>query len=145
MSVSFQKMIAATSVLALLVVVSNASAAISLGFPAGRPYYGSNQHARNSYSYRSYAPANSTESRQSFSYEPADKSTAAQQGNADNHTAPKAAQKSTTNEHVATAPQTTTTRQSFSYEPATQRRGLVRRSAHRDNWQYQKTDTRRTN
>jgi hypothetical protein len=65
-------MIVGTSVLALLVLASGALAAPSLGMAKGRPYYGSSNQGLGFSSARSFAPAPSTETRQSFSYEPAE-------------------------------------------------------------------------
>ncbi len=75
MSVSYNKAISvASAVLALMVLASGASAAPSLGYPSGRPYYGSSnqQSGSRSGSMRSYAPGGTYETRQSFSYEPAE-------------------------------------------------------------------------
>lgn len=133
MNVSFNKAaIAVATTFAVLVLTNAASAAISLGFPQGRPYYGA-QHQRSAtrsyyYSTPSYStPMEST--RQSFSYEPTE-------------TAPKSdsAQDVKINEPP-------TVRRSYSYEPATSapRMGGAYRSwsPTKEPWQYQKTDPRR--
>lgn len=139
MSVSLSKLSGAVGLLSLLVFVAGASAAPSLGYPAGRPYYGSGHAHR--HIYRSYSPSYTGETRQSFSHEPAEHAVDANSSKADKAAAPKASESKPAQEHAA-APQTTT-RQSYSYEPATQSRGLNRRSHHRDAWQLQKTDARR--
>jgi hypothetical protein len=133
MSVLVHKLIGAAGMLSLVVFAAGASAATP-GYPAGRPYYGSGH--RHAHAYRTYAPANVTESRQSFSHEPA-----AAAAKADSQAAPQASQEKAQSEHVAAVPQTTT-RQSFSYEPATVR-SFGRHSRHRDAWLLQKADTRR--
>jgi hypothetical protein len=135
MSVLVHKLIGAAGMLSLVVFAAGASAATP-GYPAGRPYYGSSH--RHAHVYRTYAPANVTESRQSFSHEPA---AAASDAKADNQAAPQASQEKAQSEHVAAAPQTTT-RQSFSYEPATVR-SSGRHSRHRDAWLLQKADSQR--
>jgi hypothetical protein len=141
-------MIVGTSVLALLVMASGAAAAPSLGLAKGRPYYGSSNRSTSSSATRNYAPAFSTETRQSFSYEPADGSAKATGGCPQQAAAPQAVTKDTTKDDVAAAPKVT--RRSYSYEPAIQTAPSVRsynRSAapNKEPWQYQKTDPRRYN
>jgi hypothetical protein len=153
MSATFKNLFVGTSVLALLVLASGASAAPSLGFPSGRPYYGSSNNRSSGRSFRSYSPSysTSTETRQSFSYEPAENGVKVY-GGCNGHAAvpqaavPQAAKKAETKQDVAAAPQTT--RRSYSYEPATQpvpqHRAYSRSSSpKKEAWQYQKTDPRR--
>lgn len=137
MSVSVHKLVTGLGLLSLLVFAAGASAAPSIGYPAGRPYYGSgHQHA---HVYRNFSPSYvTTEARQSFSHEPTEKAADAGKASADQQAAPQAAQDNQASEHVAAAPRTTT-RRSFSYEPTMQRH----RSGHRDAWLYQKADARR--
>lgn len=139
MSVSLSKLLGAIALLSLLVFSAGASAAPSLGYPAGRPYYGSGHAHR--HVYRSFAPSYTTETRQSFSHEPAEHAVDANNSKADKPAAPKASDSKPAEEHAA-APQTST-RQSYSYEPATQGRKFYRRPHHREAWQLQKTDARR--
>ena len=149
MSATFNKMmIVGTSVLALLVLASGVSAAPSLGFPSGRPYYGSqNQHSGSRSECRaSSAPARSGETRQSFSYEPAEGVAKATGGCHQHAAAPQAAKKDTTKQDVAAAPKVT--RRSYSYEPSVQPEPCARsynRSAapKKDPWLYPKGDPRR--
>jgi hypothetical protein len=133
MSVLVHKLIGAAGMLSLVVFAAGASAATP-GYPAGRPYYGSSH--RHAHVVRTYAPANVTDSRQSFSHEPA-----AADAKADSKAAPQASQEKAQSDHVAAAPRTAT-RQSFSYEPATVR-SAGRHARHRDAWLLQKADTRR--
>jgi hypothetical protein len=148
MSATFNKMmIVGTSVLALFVMANVASAA-SLGMAKGRPYFGSSNQISGFSATRSYAPALSTETRQSFSYEPAEGATAATDGCPQHAAAPQAVKKDTTKDDVAAAPQMT--RRSYSYEPAIQPAPSVRnynRSAttSKDPWLYPKGDARRYN
>jgi hypothetical protein len=142
MTASFKNLlIVGTSAMALLISTSAASA--SIGVPKGRPYYGSQNQSRGQ-SFRSYTPAFSTETRQSFSYEPAEKVAPAKNGcQPQAAVAPKAEK-----QEVAKAPQTT--RRSYSYEPSNQSglQGTARRGGDgtwggKSPWQYQKTDPRR--
>jgi hypothetical protein len=135
-----------------MLVSTNAFAAVSIGVPAGRPYFGSPSPSRGM-TYRSYnaTPAYSTptESRQSFSYEPgADEGQAGSSGCCcGSHSTAKAEAKS---EAPEVAENSDTTRQSYSYEPATnegttQSMRRAERSGRNDRapWVYQKTDPRR--
>jgi hypothetical protein len=145
MSATFKNLFVGTSVLALLVLASGASAAPSLGYPAGRPYYGSNNNRSSARSFRSYAPSYSTETRQSFSYEPAENG--ARDGGCNSRVvAPQASKQAEAKKDVAAVPKST--RRSYSYEPATQpapqQRAYNRGSSPtKEAWQYQKTDPRR--
>lgn len=148
MSATFNKLtMIGTATLALLVMTSGASA-VSLGI--GRPYFGSSNQgagARN-WSARSYAPAYSTETRQSFSYEPAEGAAKAKCGCHEHAKAPQTATKDTTKDNIAAVPETT--RRSYSYEPTVEPAPSVRsfnRSAapKKDPWLYQKGDPRRYN
>ena len=144
MSATFNKLFVGTSVLALLVLASGASAAPSLGI--NRPYYGSENNRSSARSFRSYAPAYSTETRQSFSYEPAENGARVNGGCHDHAVVPQAAKKAETKKDVTAVPKTT--RRSYSYEPtmepAPQPRAFNRSpSPRREAWQYQKTDPRR--
>ncbi len=68
MQVSFNKAsMAAAATLAVLVLTNVADAGVSLGYPKGRPYYGSDHQQSGMRSYRNYAPSYSTadETRQS--------------------------------------------------------------------------------
>lgn len=145
MSATFHKVIVGTSVFSLLILVSGAQAAPPLGFPKGRPYYGANNQRVGSSSFRTYAPAYSTETRQSFSYEPAEKAVQAKGGCHDPVAVPQATTKTEEKQDVAATPKAT--RRSYSYEPATpapQWRGSSRNSGpKKEPWQYQKTDPRR--
>lgn len=145
MSATFNKLIVGTSVFALLILASGAQAAPSLGFPKGRPYYGSNNQSFGARSFRTYAPAYSAETRQSFSYEPTEKVVAPQGGCHGHVAAPQAAKKAETKKDVAAAPQVT--RRSFSYEPATpapRARGFNHNvGPKKEPWQHQKTNPRR--
>jgi hypothetical protein len=143
MSISFHKLFGAVGALSLLVAASSASAAPSLGYPSGRPYYAAGHQHAHAHAYRSYSVSSNAESWQSFSHEPI-AAADANKGAAVKPAAPHATNQGAASEHVATAPQTTT-RQSYSYEPAPQRRGSARHSNHRDAWHYQKTDPRRSN
>jgi hypothetical protein len=149
MNASFNKAsIAAAATLAVLVLTNVADAAVSLGYPPGRPYFGSNNQQSGMRSYRTYAPSQSTadETRQSFSYEPSEEgsSNAAVKSGCccgDGH-----ASKSDAKDDIAAKPEET--RQSYSYEPdaepATQYRSFSRRTESvGDPWQYQRTDPRR--
>ncbi|MGD9637013.1 MAG: hypothetical protein AB7G28_03100 [Pirellulales bacterium] len=136
MSVSIHKMAGVLGVLSLLALVSGASAAPSIGYPVGRPYFGSGQQQARVF--RNYGPSYvATDSRQSFSYEPTEKASGANKSQSGQQAAPQAPQKTEATPHAA-APRTTT-RQSFSYEPTMQRRNSNRRDA----WLYQKADARR--
>src|SRR5262245_28071958 len=73
MSATLNKLIVGSGIFVLLIFASGAQAAPSIGYPQGRPYYGSNNHRSGTRSFRSYAPAYSTETRQSFSYQPVEK------------------------------------------------------------------------
>ena len=149
MSATFKHLFVGTSVLALLVLASGASAAPSLGYPAGRPYYGSNNNRSSDRSFRTSAPSYSTsnETRQSFSYEPAENGVTVNGGCTGHTAAPQAAKNAETKKDVAAVPQNT--RRSYSYEPAIepapQRRAYNRgdSSPMKEAWQYQKTDPRR--
>lgn len=144
MSATFKNLFVGTSVLALVVLASGASAAPSLGYPTGRPYYGSNNNRSSARSFRSYAPSYSTETRQSFSYEPAENGVRVYGGCNGRVVVPQAANKAETKKDVAAAPKTT--RRSYSYEPATQPAPQAynrRSSPTKEAWQYQKTDPRR--
>lgn len=148
-----------TGALALL-VAGSVSAAVSIGVPAGRPYFGSSNRA-DFRSMRSYLPTYSepaTESRQSFSYEPSEagEQTAATSGGCccGSHVAAPSESHDVAQKDPA---KSDTTRQSFSYEPEasvgatsqeTVSQGMMRRNTYRgmerrDAWQYQKTDPRR--
>jgi hypothetical protein len=148
MSATFNKLIVGANVLALLFLASAAQAAPSLGYPAGRPYYGANNQSSGSRTFRRYSPPYSTETRQSFSYEPAESGVTVKGscGCRGHVAAPQAAaKKAETKQDIAAAPQVT--RRSYSYEPATpapQRRAYSRNSGPtKEPWQYQKTDPRR--
>lgn len=145
MSAAFNKLIVGTSVFALLILASGAQAAPTPGYPKGRPYYGSNNQSVGVRSFRTYAPAYSAETRQSFSYEPTEKVVAPRGGCHGRVAAPQAAKKAETKKDVAAAPQVT--RRSFSYDPATpapRTRGFNRNvGPKKEPWQYQKTDPRR--
>jgi hypothetical protein len=128
--------------MAIFIMANGATAAPSLGFPKGKPYYGAKQRSGGGdRAMRSYAPARSTETRQSFSYEPAEGSVAAKGGCPESVTVAPAAPK----EDVAQAPRTT--RRSFSYNPSQKTEPRIRnyRSAapKKQPWQYPKTDPRR--
>lgn len=150
MSLTFNKTtIVASAILALMVLASGASAAPSLGFPSGRPYYGApNQHSGSrSGAMRSYSRARSGETRQSFSYEPAESGPATVThgscGCGGHH---QAAKSSDSGSAVAKAPQVE--RRSYSYEPSAQpapRARSYNRSAapKKDPWMYPKSDPRR--
>jgi hypothetical protein len=137
-------MIVGTTAIALL-VSANASAAVSIGVPKGRPYFGAPSQSGGQ-SFRSYTPSYSpsTEARQSFSYEPAEKAAPVKSNPCQPQAtvAPK-----TEKQDVARAPQRV--RRSYSYEPET--RSNVRSNAGRSGprfggkspWMYQKTDPRR--
>jgi hypothetical protein len=155
MNVLFGKAsIAASATLSLLVLASGAPAAPSLGFPSGRPYYGSsNQQSGSRSGYMpSYAPAGSAETRQSYSYEPGESAEPATEaksgcGCGAQSAAPQASNEDNNND-VAAAPDMT--RRSYSYEPATQPGSSARsfsRSAasKKDPWLYPKGDPRRYN
>jgi hypothetical protein len=151
MSATFKNMFVGTSVLALLVLASGASAAPSLGI--NRPYYGSSKSGLSARSFRSPAPSYFAvpETRQSFSYEPAENGVKVNSGChgqsvAPQAVVPQAAKKAETKKEVAVAPKTT--RRSYSYEPAIQpapQRQVYGRSysPRKEAWQYQKTDPRR--
>lgn len=146
MSATFKNLFVGTSVLALLVLASGASAGPSLGYPPGRPYYGSNNNRSGARSFRSYAPTYSTETRQSFSYEPAENGVRVRGGCYGRTVAPQASKSAETKKDVAAGPKTT--RRSYSYDPAIQpapqQRAYNRGSSpRREAWQYQKTDPRR--
>jgi hypothetical protein len=146
MSAKFTKsMLVGTSVFALLIMASGAWAAPSLGLAKGRPYYGSSNQRSGFSANRSYAPAFSTETRQSFSYDPAEKGVKARSGCPGTAAAPQAAAKSETKQDVAAAPKVT--RRSYSYEPAAsapQRRVYNGNAGmKKEPWQFQKTDPRR--
>lgn len=145
MSATFNKLIVGTSVFALLMLASGTQAAPSIGYPKGRPYYGATNHPSAVRSFRNYAPAYSTDTRQSFSYEPAEKAVVPKSGCQAHVGAPQAAAKAPTKKDAAAAPKVT--RRSFSYEPVTpapQVRGYNRNAGPRkEPWQYQKTDPRR--
>ena len=139
---------AAAATLAVLVLTNVADAGVSLGYPKGRPYYGSDSGSSSMRSSRYYAPSQATadETRQSFSYEPSEEgaSDGAAKGGCccgDGH-----ASKSDAKDDVAAKPEET--RQSYSYEPeaepATPSRSYSRRAERvGDPWQYQRTDPRR--
>ena len=151
MSATFNRlMIIGSSVLSLLILTSGASAAPSLGMAKGRPYYGSQNQRSGFNTTRSYAPAFSTETRQSFSYEPAEGATTVTGGCGCQHhaAAPQAAQKDVTKDDVAAAPKVT--RRSYSYEPTIQSAPSVRSykrstTPTKDKWLYPKGDPRRYN
>ena len=143
MSATFNKLVVGTSALALLVLANGASAAPSLGYPAGRPYYGSTNRQSGSQSFRSYSPSYSSETRQSFSYEPAESAVKGDCGCNGQVVVPQAAE---TKKDVAAAPKTT--RRSYSYEPATEPAPRVRNynrssAPKKDPWLYPKGDPRR--
>lgn len=144
MSATFNKLVVGTSVFALLMLASGVQAAPSLGYPKGRPYYGANNQSSGVRSFRSYAPAYSTETRQSFSYEPREK-LVAPKGGCHGHVAAPQAAKAEAKKDVAAVPRAI--RRSYSYEPAApapQARSFGRNANPRkDAWQYQKTDPRR--
>ncbi len=147
MSATYNKMmIVGTSVLALLVLASGVSAAPSLGLAKGRPYYGSSNQRSGFSATRSYAPAFSTETRQSFSYEPAEGVAKATGGCHQHAAAPQAAKQDSIKRDIAAAPKVT--RRSFSYEPSNQpepRGRSYNRSASPKKypWLYPKGDPRR--
>ncbi len=149
MSATFNKMkIVGMSVLALFVMTSLAPAAPSLGMAKGRPYYGSSNQSSGVSAARSYAPAISTETRQSFSYEPAESVSKGTGGCHQHAAAPQAVKKDTATDDVAAAPKMT--HRSYSYEPANQPAPIIRsfnRSAapKKDPWLYPKGDSRRYN
>jgi hypothetical protein len=102
-----------------------------------------NQSRSRSRVMRSYAPARSAETRQSFSYEPAEEVAKATGGCPQHAAAPKAAK-----QDIAAAPKST--RRSYSYEPSVQPEPRARsynRSAapKKDPWMYPKADPRRYN
>jgi hypothetical protein len=149
MNASFNKAsFAAAATLAVLVLTNVADAAVSLGYPPGRPYYGSSNQQSGMRSYRSYAPSYSTadETRQSYSYEPSEDGSA--DGAAQNGCCCSGghASKGDANDHVAAKPEET--RQSYSYEPAAEPAPQYRSNGRRTAsvgapWQYQRTDPRR--
>jgi hypothetical protein len=124
MSVAFNKTtIVALTIFALTMLTSGASAAPSLGFPSGRPYYGSSnqQFGSRSGTMRSYAPARSDETRQSFSYEPAESEpTTVTHGSSGcgGHHHSHSAMSGDSGKAVAKTPQVE--RRSFAYEPSVQ-------------------------
>jgi hypothetical protein len=142
MTAAFNKLtIVAMGAVALL-FSTNASAAVSIGVPKGRPYYGapssSGRHA-----FRSYAPAYSAETRQSYAYEPAETTAPVRATPCQ----PQAtAQPKTEKPGAAADPQRV--RRSYSYEPDA--RSNVRKNSGgsprfggKSPWAYQKTDPRR--
>jgi hypothetical protein len=147
MNVSFNKAaIVATALLAALVLTNAALAAVSLGYPKGRPYYGFRHQHSAARLYNYYAPSYSTpmeDTRQSFSYAPTEtdsKSDAAQESHE-----PAMKSNQAQNNHSGEEP---TVRRSYSYDPEPQRsttrvRGGRRWNAVGEPWQYQKTDPRR--
>lgn len=146
MRVSIHKasMIAAAT-LAVLVLTNVADAGVSLGYPPGRPYYGSNNQQSGMRSYRYCAPSQSSigETRQSFSYEPSEVGSSSKSGCCccgGGHVS-----KSATQDDVAAKSEET--RQSYSYEPqaepAPTRRYSRRAERVGDPWQFQRTDPRR--
>ncbi len=147
MSATLNKLtIVGTATLALLVLASGASAATSLGFPKGRPYYGGSSQQSGARAFRSYSPAYSTETRQSFSYEPAEAATSAKDGCPQRAAVPQATKKDEATQGVATDPQVT--RRSYSYEPAVEPAQRVRSfnrnvAPKRDAWSVPKADPRR--
>ncbi|MEX0642378.1 MAG: hypothetical protein WD468_06740 [Pirellulales bacterium] len=146
MSATFKNLFVGTSILALLILASGASAAPSLGYPSGRPYYGSSNNRSSARSFRSYAASYPNDTRQSFSYEPAEKGVRSNGGCNGHAVVPQASKQGETKKDVAAAPKTT--RRSYSYEPATQpepQRPAYNRgsSPQKEAWQYQKTDPRR--
>lgn len=143
---------AAAATLAVLVLTNVADAGVSLGFPKGRPYYGSSSGSSSMRSYRYYAPSQSTadETRQSFSYEPSEEGSTegVVKGGCccGGDVAKSGAAADNAKDNVAAKPEET--RQSYSYEPeaqsATQSRRYSRRSERvGEPWQYQRTDPRR--
>lgn len=150
MSASFNKAaMSAAATVVVLVLTSAAPAAVSPGYPKGRPYFGS-ENQGSARSYRGYARAYSApaETRQSFSYEPSE--SGASQDHAKSSggccCGGRTAGRSETTDDVAA--NTDQTRRSYSYEPesqpTTQWRTYNRRSTTvLDPWQYQKTDPRR--
>lgn len=147
MSATFNKLFVVTTFLGISVLASQVTAAPSLGYPKGRPYYGSNaQSSGRSFRSYNYTPAFSGETRQSFSYEPGQNAVKAGTGCHAKAVAPKKAAKVETKKKVATAPQAT--RRSYSYEPTFQatpqpRTYFHNRAPKKEAWQYQKTDPRR--
>jgi hypothetical protein len=147
MSATFNKLFVVTTFLGISVVGSQVMAAPSLGYPKGRPYYGSNaQSSGRSFRSYNYAPAFSGETRQSFSYDPAQNAVKGGTGCHSKAVTPKSAAKADSKKATANAPQAT--RRSYSYEPnvqaAPQPRTYFHNSAPRkEAWQYQKTDPRR--
>jgi hypothetical protein len=147
MSTTFNKMIVSAGVFALLILASGAQAAPSLGI--GRPYYGSSNRPFGSQSFRSSAPAYSTETRQSFSYEPSEQAVTTGSGCPQHAVAPQAAKKSDLKQDVAKTPQAPqTTRRSYSYEPAMEPAPSVRSfnrgaAPAQDSWLRTKADPRR--
>jgi hypothetical protein len=140
MTASFNNlMIVGTAAIALL-VSANASAAVSIGVPKGRPYYGAPSNTGGQ-SFRSYAPSYSTEARQSFSYEPAEKAAPVQANpcRPQATVAPKIEK-----QDAASAPHKV--RRSYSYEPSPavgSNAGPRRHWGGKSPWAYQKTDPRR--
>lgn len=143
MNVSFNKAACvAAATLAALVLTNTALAAVSLGYPKGRPYFGFQNQRSMSRTYNNYAPSYSTpaeDTRQSFSYEPTE-SAAADDAKQPARASDDAGQ--------AGAEQRTTIRRSYSYEPTTPsttrwRSNYRGSSALKEPWQYQKTDPRR--
>lgn len=152
MRVSFNKAsIAAAASLAAL-VLTNAALAVSLGYPQGRPYFGSNSGQSTARSYSSSAPsyaASSDETRQSFSYEPSEggslRATTSYGGCC---CGGQVARSSESTDDVAS--NQGETRRSFSYEPEAQSysadsaMSAPRYSApHGDSWLMQKANPRR--
>jgi len=149
MTVSFNKAsIAVAATLAVLVLANVADAAVSLGYPKGRPYFGSDSGQSAARSYRNFAPSQSAadDTRQSFSYEPSEEADSSQIRTKGCCCGGDHASQSDARGDVASKPEET--RRSYSYEPesqgATQQRFYSRRTSRvGEPWQYQKTDPRR--
>ena len=149
MSATFNKMmIVGTSVLALLILASGASAAPSLGMAKGRPYYGSSNQQSGFAVTRSYAPTFSTETRQSYSYEPAE---GVATGNGRMPSARRCTASREERYHQERRSRGTKGDAPFvSYEPTIQPAPSVRSynriaAPAKDKWLYPKSDSRRYN
>jgi hypothetical protein len=151
MTVSFNKAsIAVAATLAVLVLANGVLGAPSLGYPAGRPYFGSSNQQSGARAYRNYAPSYSTadETRQSYSYEPSESGEAATESTAQSGCCCGERQADTKRAQDDVASKSDETRRSYSYEPdaqpATQGRTYRSRATRvGDPWQYQRTDPRR--